>query len=1626
MSKSTVQPITHPVTMNYEADLCGNIEQALKGLQGYGIMALELVQNADDARASVLTFDACANALFVRNDASFSSCGLAGVKCPWEREGDPEGRKRPCNFHAISKMGGRSKVHAVEQIGRFGIGFVSVYQITDTPIIRSSRIQLLLNPLTGEALPQVIDASEGTEFELPWASSPSDIRNALNASPTPADVASKLVGEVENALRTSLLFLRHLKRVEVRQDGVLRLSIDIDQPDDIERPERKVKLSFGPDARPEQWLVLTRNATDLIEQSDLLARYETLTKLDRSRIVSVAVPLDTEDVGGLLYAYLPTKHGTNMPLHVNGDFFPHASRQDIVLSGEGHERYWNETLLATAAAIIGENFGLLRDELSHKRLWELGGAAFKLKDSGAFSGFWIAFSTAARTTPSVWTTGNQWHMPGEVHMAPEQLTDPEQSAVSSIGIELLHPALRPHWVELSLTGVTELRLATIVGSLEARGEEGIAADNPNLRFLWATIATMIDHSRKRTGFEAVIERLKTATFLIDLDGQPICPSQVWRMPESVPAARVRRYIPHCPIVHNDVMRHSQLAEMIDEYGLDEFANDLSEDIKDSAAAEARIGTAPDDVRGLYILLTCFPSNEATSNAGSILTDTPILWASSGFVSPSRGQLPGGFRDPIGHFELVDDLLFTPAMDYFARHILWVRVLSFHEYIDDHLEDILSGDLTREQYRALLAEIVAHKNELDDEGTLDLLASKSFVRTRSESFVRPDECYYWSAELETLIGDDSRRWVDESWMPTPIGARLRDLLEGRLGMPTTVSARHIVDRIGEIADHGTPDDVADAVTPIVRHVIERWAYFSDDNRETLTELRNIEFLPALVDGERDDENLYLPNKVYRAGRAAGFSSQVPVVDLTPLRQTGMAVNEFLDLIEMPSEPPTGDVVAHLQHCMANSVGVSDVTYAILNERVERQEELAAVDQLAGSACIFHGDLSCYIPADRVFWFTPPFGSYWHTANSRMRQREQLYRRLGVEDQPGPANYAALMTVISRKPDRTNEDLAIHAQCLGHLAEALEQDDDGVEKAIEDLRNDETLISIEGEPVWPEEAIWLDSEQLAASLGAVLNERLVRQPNVHRTAAARLFRRLGLVPLSNVAHLRLATQPDDRAAPEATEQLRERGDLLLWLAPNPGYQAELKRILSKVEIHLTEKLSIQAEISESDPLVRSPAQPAAAFYDQHDKVLHVRGTTVSSNEWAAAFRVLFSEIEGYSPSSDVKPLVTTASLVMLLQSREEAEQTLRQSDFRPPDASIDDIPVGRELGEAPEDDASEMTHEKIGHLGRPGEAAEDTDNADTVEVNADGGVLDEDEESAAPDVLGDIESGDFARSRRSAFGGPAQGEGGSHSAAEYNSKSGGSAFGAEPENISNRGPSEKGQSERGTSGASLGGKKGTARRGETRSERHVRRSRMLAYVAKTGSRGADDSEYGRSSDDVSDLIDVAAIGAALKYEGKRGWTPEEQPHGNPGYDIISMSPEGARRLIEVKGLEGDWTERGVKLSHVQYKMAEDYPDEFWIYVVENARNLEQQRVSAIGNPFMKVEEYWFDHNWRDLSEEMAGARELNVRVGATVRHKLWGVGTITEVVPKGLLLSVKIDFGFEGMKFVPYNSSLQIID
>src|SRR3546814_18439341 len=97
------------------------------------------------------------------------------------------------------------------------------------------------------------------------------------------------------------------------------------------------------------------------------------------------------------------------------------------------------------------------------------------------------------------------------------------------------------------------------------------------------------------------------------------------------------------------------------------------------------------------------------------------------------------------------------MQRLARDILSVDVLTFDDYVKDHLEEILRAEPSREQYVALLAAILDHRTQLDTEGPLQSLADNAFVRTRAGSYARPSQCYYLRAELDNLLGTARRHW-----------------------------------------------------------------------------------------------------------------------------------------------------------------------------------------------------------------------------------------------------------------------------------------------------------------------------------------------------------------------------------------------------------------------------------------------------------------------------------------------------------------------------------------------------------------------------------------------------------------------------------------------------------------------------------------------------------------------------------------------------------------------------------------------------------------------------------------------------------------------------------------------------
>ena len=146
----------------------------------------ELIQNAEDAGATELTFELFEDRLEVRHDGRpFTEADVRGV----------------CGVGKSGKSGDLTK------IGKFGIGFKSVYAYTKNPRVYSSdehfRIENYVRPFPADPLDEPVP---GTLFVFPFD------HDTVSAAMAVAEISSALNG-IEPA---TLLFLRNIECVRIR------------------------------------------------------------------------------------------------------------------------------------------------------------------------------------------------------------------------------------------------------------------------------------------------------------------------------------------------------------------------------------------------------------------------------------------------------------------------------------------------------------------------------------------------------------------------------------------------------------------------------------------------------------------------------------------------------------------------------------------------------------------------------------------------------------------------------------------------------------------------------------------------------------------------------------------------------------------------------------------------------------------------------------------------------------------------------------------------------------------------------------------------------------------------------------------------------------------------------------------------------------------------------------------------------------------------------------------------------------------------------------------------------------------------------------------------------------------
>ena len=340
----------------------------------------ELLQNADDAEATEI--DICYDArthhidpksLFFKGMAECHGPALiVHNNCVFSDE----------DFVNITKLGGGTKENKPLKIGKFGVGFCSVYHITDIPSFVSRDNLFIFDPtltylrkeIKNPARPgkkvnlssQFIARSnqlipyaglfgfkqgtsyQGTMFRFPFRKHASE----LSSTTYTEDTITDLIRDIQTSSSKLLLFLQHVRcvtfhRIDQGQHSpTCLLRITKDELHGIPHSPAKVIEVKCSKETAEHWLVASD--TDSFRDRRTTASVAcSLQKNTRGRSTYTL-----QEIAGDMFCFLPLSLQTGLPVHVSSNFAVINNRRGIWTSDEASSKtdfevQWNEQLMRT-------------------------------------------------------------------------------------------------------------------------------------------------------------------------------------------------------------------------------------------------------------------------------------------------------------------------------------------------------------------------------------------------------------------------------------------------------------------------------------------------------------------------------------------------------------------------------------------------------------------------------------------------------------------------------------------------------------------------------------------------------------------------------------------------------------------------------------------------------------------------------------------------------------------------------------------------------------------------------------------------------------------------------------------------------------------------------------------------------------------------------------------------------------------------------------------------------------------------------------------------------------------------------------------------------------------------------
>ncbi|SMC73687.1 DUF3883 domain-containing protein [Polynucleobacter kasalickyi] len=1569
---------------SYTANLLGNIKSHLAGLQGYDVMALELIQNADDAKAESISFDITDHGLYILNSGKFSYCGdLKHKPCGFNKS-----QNTTCDFHRIADVGSGVKLNNSDNIGRFGIGFVSTYQVTDHPEIISSGVKLTLYPEEGEWQIAPYKESEGTTFFLKWADdSNSQARLALGLSHISPSHIKQLIEDFKKTLRNSLLFLKHINKAEIRRNGELILACDLDRGSGSD-----LIVSFRPTGEVEEWHILQADAST--SALPLYESYPRLKSFSRSTKVSIALRIDPKPLkSGLLYAFLPTEQSIEVPLHINADFFPEADRKSIILNGNQHESAWNEMLLEVAATELARDLVSLMQTIGEANLWQILSSALQMSTlpnyPNCFKLFWDKLKESATKSHIVRVSDGSFYIPENVYLT-NKLDIAQINTLQQMGAVVPVEDLRKFRNILIQFGTPILTFERLVNLLEETLANTLIEKVEIKKFtdfyqpIWKTINELMPDKNSLQGSpKEIYQQLSEIPILVTENFYPIKISQAYLLPLQFKYHEINTLLPNLQIANRYIHEFEKFKDLIAPLNLERVFKHIQE-TNQSLPINEVISTSEKDLIALYKIfaeLDLLDNADITTYEG--LKMLPIWLTTTGLNTAKNVLMPGNFNDPTGEANLLDMSGLNNSVKEFFSAKLTIKTLTLKAYILDVLSNFFNEgrDINLHKYNSLMIELASHQNILDDSEIIQKLKSIKIAPTMDGGWNLPKNIYRKTDVLVKILGDGNHHWLDINRLPNKISVNnFIDSLE----ILKSPIPNHLVNRIISISNHNKPTEEAIKHSSEAFYVLcekyDQWKDLDTFN-DAINNLRNEKCFPA----EGDSENWYESRSLYTPYRAAAFRSQVNVLGFA---NQSRLKKEVLEKLGITWTPNTAIVINHLKNFIKNGTQPTLTTYEVLNERAKEKDTLVAT--LKTVNCIYFEKKKIFLSPNECFWTSQKLGRFAYTLPEDYKNLTFFFDCIGVKQKPDGKDLIDIVIKIvkecyEKQIQLIGVDRGVYEFCLKEIAE-LDKHNEIVAEDFQRLQKTPMILNLSGQLQFPDEVLLKDSEWLVSFFNSELDCALTKQTPELLT----FIEKLGVKKLSESAKLVLDSfegLPEELH--EITATLKERIDVIERYMHDKtvAIRQRMRNALSGLSTVSYDHLKIEASVKINDRWVYAPPINATSFFDKVEKKLILR-RPILVNNWPGILNAIFHQLMPEESGNEIAKLNLSLGPMMSI-SVSQAHQNLTDSGIPPLESEIGDFQMG------------DLTSDNIDNIGTYSES-ELIDQEASTKASLSLPII-------GKRIIDPIENSPFSNNHKHNLS--------SFQPSSQTQKIIDSTFSKEKERQANDDVNVS------QATANLFDDDNPVRK--TRPKHKSQWDIVLRSYVKPKS---EISEHQNELDNNQHNLAVESIAreAVCQYEKERGRDPEEMALNQPGYDIISRNPRSdSKRYIEVKGVSGEWNNTGVGLSSLQFNHSLKYGNQYWLYVVEFVSDPKCIHVYPICNPSAKVTKFMFDGNWRYTVIDESPDPKRALKKGAKIEHTELGLGVIDAIELKGSSFFIWVNFTNKGLRGLAYNETVMKI-